>query len=246
MPSRLEGKRALVTAAAQGIGTAVAQRLTAEGAEVIAGDINGEGLSVLKHTVFSTEVFDGSDPIALAAVVAAQDRPIDILVNCVGWVHQGTILDCDLDAWKRSFTLNIDSVYHAIQAVLPGMIAQGRGSIINIASIASSVKAVANRAAYSATKAAVIGLTKSVSIDYVGKGIRCNAICPGTIESPSLQDRINSFADPVKARGDFISRQPMGRLGKPDEIAGLSAYLASDESAFMTGSVVIIDGGMAA
>jgi 2-keto-3-deoxy-L-fuconate dehydrogenase len=244
--SRLAGKRALVTAGAQGIGAAVAKRLAAEGAQVVASDLNGAKLQELESKVFSTAIVDGTDPEAVGALIAAQDRHIDILVNCVGWVHQGAILECDFAAWKRSFALNIDSVFHAVQAVLPGMIANGGGSIINIASIASSVKAVPNRAAYSATKAAVIGLTKSVSIDYVTQGVRCNAICPGTIDSPSLQERINSFADPIQARRDFIDRQPMGRLGEAEEIAAFCAYLASDESVFMTGSVSIIDGGMAA
>ncbi|MCW5706885.1 SDR family oxidoreductase [Shinella sp.] len=239
---RLVGKTAFVTAAAQGIGRAIAERLAQEGASVIAGDLNAAKLEELQELGIKTQAFDASDGAAVADVLGSH-RNLDVLVNCVGWVHHGTILDADEQAWNRSFKLNIDPMYHAIRAALPDMLAAGRGSIVNISSAASSIKGFPNRAAYGTTKAAVIGLTKAVAADYVGQGVRCNAICPGTIASPSLEDRINAFDDPVAARAAFISRQPMGRLGTPAEVAALAAYLASDESQFMTGSVVLLDGG---
>jgi 2-keto-3-deoxy-L-fuconate dehydrogenase len=241
MPGRLAGKIAIVTAAAQGIGRAIAERFHAEGAKVHACDISAEHLQGLPPEV-STHVLDCTDEAAVKATFG-EIGPVDILVNAVGWVFHGTILDTPLDAWKRSFEINVDSAYFAIRAVLPGMLAAGHGSIINIASPASSVKGFPNRTAYGATKAAMIGLTKGIVADYVTQGIRCNAICPGTVETPSLQYRINQFDDPVAARAAFIARQPMGRLGRPEEIAGLAAYMASDESGYMTGSVVMIDGG---
>ena len=241
-PRRLVGKKAIVTAAAQGIGLAIAIRLADEGADVVACDINNEKLSELSHPQITKRVFDASDELTVNEHFS-EIGPVDILVNCVGWVFHGTVLETDVKNWHKSFQINVDSAFFAIKAALPGMISIGGGSIITIASAASSVKGFPNRAAYGATKAALVGLTKAVAADHVGQNIRCNAICPGTIESPSLGERINAFADPVAARAAFIARQPMGRLGTPGEIAALAAYMASDESAYMTGSAVIIDGG---
>jgi len=238
---RLAGKHAFVTGAAQGIGRACAVRLAREGAEVVAVDIKEIDLSGIGDLSMRTLKFDATDPVALAEALSGLDR-LDVLVNCVGWVHHGTILDCTAEDWNNTFRINVDSYFHATRLALPTMLRHGGGSIINIASPASSIKAVPFRAAYSASKAAVLGLTKSVAIDFVAKGIRCNAICPGTTASPSLEDRIHAFADPVAARAAFIARQPMGRLGTPEEMAGLCAYLASDESSFMTGAFVVIDG----
>lgn len=244
-PNRLAGKNILVTAAAQGIGRASALRFAAEGAKVTAVDINAAVLSQLKHPNIETSVLDAADGAAIKAFTGESPQ-FDVLLNAVGRVHQGTILDVDDAEWALSFKLNIEAYYHTIKALLPAMLARRRGSIINIASVASSLRAVPNRAVYSATKAAVIGLTKSIAIDFAPHGVRCNAISPGTIATPSLDERINSFADPVAARAAFIDRQPMRRLGEADEIAALCAYLASDESAFMTGAVLTIDGGMTA
>lgn len=244
-PKRLAGKTILVTAAAQGIGRASALRFANEGAKVTAVDINGQVLSQLKHPNIETAVLDAADGQAIKAFIGASSH-FDVLLNAVGRVHQGTILDVDEAEWALSFRLNVEAYFHTIKALLPAMLARRQGSIINIASVASSLRAVPNRAVYSATKAAVIGLTKSVAIDFAPQGIRCNAISPGTIATPSLDERINSFADPVAARAAFVERQPMRRLGEADEIAALCAYLASDESAFMTGAVLTIDGGMTA
>jgi len=240
---RLQGKRAVITAAAQGIGRATAERFFAEGAEVFATDINEDCLRELSGSM-RTAVVDGANARQVSEFFAATG-PIDILVNCVGYVHQGTILECSYEQWQHSMRVNIDSMYHAIHAALPAMLSRQGGSIINIASIASTVKGVPRRAAYATGKAAVIGLTKSVAIDFVGAGVRCNAICPGTTQTPSLDDRINSFDNPEEARRAFIARQPMNRLGQPEEIAGMATYLASDESRFATGAVFIIDGGYA-
>jgi 2-keto-3-deoxy-L-fuconate dehydrogenase len=242
---RLVGKQVFVIAAAQGIGRAIAIRLCEEGAVVTAADINGERLCEIERPGITTMVFDATKIDALAQALGEPER-IDVLVNCLGWVHQGTILDCTPEDWAKSFRINFDPFYQATRLVLPRMLAAGGGNIINIASPASSMKATPNRAAYSASKAAILGLTKSVAIDFVRQGIRCNAICPGTTESPSLEERIHSFPDPVAARAAFIARQPMGRLGKPEEIAALCAYLASDESDFVTGSFLVIDGGATA
>jgi 2-keto-3-deoxy-L-fuconate dehydrogenase len=242
---RLEGKTALVTAAAQGIGKATALRFAGEGARVIATDINAGLLATLEGC--ETRVLDVTKDDAVKAI-AAEIGPIDILFNCAGYVHSGTILECEPDAWAFSFDLNVTAMYRTIRAFLPGMLAKGAGSIVNMASAASSVKGVPNRFAYGASKAAVIGLSKSVAADFVARGIRCNAICPGTIESPSLHERISTQAASTGQSLDqvqkaFVARQPVGRIGKPEEIAALAAYLASDEAAFTTGTIHMIDGG---
>ena len=244
MSGRLQGKNALVTAAAQGIGRAVALAFAREGAAVTATDVNLDKLQELASTpgiaVHKLDVTDKSAIVNLAAEL----RTPQILVNCAGFVHHGTILDCTDQEWNFAFDLNVRSMYYIITALLPRMLEQGGGSIINIASVAGSIKGIPNRFVYGASKAAVIGLTKSIAIDYVKRGIRCNAVCPGTIDTPSLGDRINAFADPVQARKDFIARQPMGRLGNAEEVGDLCVYLGSDDSVFMTGQTVIIDGGV--
>jgi len=241
---RLQGKTALVTAAAQGIGRATALAFAREGATVIATDVNMDKLDEIASTPgVSVRKLDVTDGAAIAAL--AKDIPTPhVLVNCAGFVHHGTILDCTMKDWDFSFNLNVRSMYLVIQALLPRMLDNAGGSIINIASVAGSIKGIPNRFVYGASKAAVIGLTKSIAIDYVKRGIRCNAVCPGTIDIPSLGDRINAFADPAQARKDFIARQPMGRLGNAEEIGNMCVYLASDDSVFMTGQTVIIDGGV--
>ncbi len=244
MSGRLQGKTALVTAAAQGIGRATALAYAREGAAVIATDINTEKLGEIASTAgIKVRRLDVTDPPAIVSLATEIPVP-NILVNCAGFVHHGTVLDCSMKDWDFSFNLNVRSMYLLIQALLPRMLDNGGGSIVNIASVAGSIKGIPNRFVYGASKAAVIGLTKSIAIDYVKRGIRCNAVCPGTIDTPSLGDRINAFADPVKARADFIARQPMGRLGRAEEIADLCVYLGSDESVFMTGQTVINDGGV--
>ena len=244
MSGRLRGKIALVTAAAQGIGRATALAFARESARVIATDINTEKLSEIASTPgIEVRRLDVTDPEAIASLSTAVSAP-NVLVNCAGFVHHGTVLECSMKDWDFSFNLNVRSMYLLIQALLPRMLDNGGGSIVNIASVAGSIKGIPNRFVYGASKAAVIGLTKSIAIDYVKRGIRCNAVCPGTIDTPSLADRINAFADPVKARADFIARQPMGRLGTAEEIAELCVYLGSDESVFMTGQTVINDGGV--
>jgi 2-keto-3-deoxy-L-fuconate dehydrogenase len=243
MSGRLTGKSAIITAAAMGIGRATALAFAREGARVIATDINADALEDLaKAAAIETRVLDVRSPAAMAAVAAEFPAP-DILFNCAGIVHHGTVLECDDDAFDRSFDLNVKSMMRMIRALLPGMLARGSGSIVNIASVASSVIAVPNRFVYGASKAAVIGLTKSVALDFVTKGIRCNAICPGTIDSPSLQDRIRAQGDFEAARAAFVARQPMGRLGTPEEVAHLAVFLASDEASFVTGSIFVADGG---
>jgi len=243
MGNRLAGKTAFVTAAAQGIGAASARLFAAEGAKVIATDIDEGKLAALSGvpgiTVRKLDVMDKAAINAAAAAVG----PIDVLFNCAGFVHNGTILDCDDKAWDFSMNLNVRSMFWTVQAFLPGMLAKGKGTIVNMSSGCSSIKGAANRFVYGTTKAAVIGLTKSITADYVGKGIRANAICPGTVDTPSLQDRIDTAADPVAQRKLFISRQPMGRLGTAEEIADLALFLASDESSFITGAEFKIDGG---
>jgi 2-keto-3-deoxy-L-fuconate dehydrogenase len=244
MSKRLNGKRALVTAAGQGIGRATALAFAAEGADVIATDINERTLAELAKTqpAIATQRLDVTDQNTVDAA-ARSIGAVDVLFNCAGFVHHGSILECPPDAWSFSLELNLTSMYRMIRAFLPAMLAAGGGSIVNMASVASSVKGAANRCVYGATKAGVIGLTKSVAADYVARGIRCNAICPGTVETPSLGDRINAFADPIAARADFIKRQPMGRLGTAEEVALLAVYLASDESTYTTGTIHLIDGG---
>ena len=241
---RLQGKHILITAAGQGIGKATVLAMVAEGATVWATDVNAsllEGFKGMEH--IHTAVLDVMDKAAIQAQVAAMDR-IDGLFNCAGYVHSGTALTATDDDWNMAFNLNARSQFWAIQVALPKMIAQGGGSIINMSSVASSVKGLPNRFVYGASKAAVIGLTKAVAADHVRQGIRCNAICPGTVDTPSLQDRINSQADPVQARKDFIERQPMGRLAQAHEIAPIVVFLASDESQFTTGQAYSVDGGM--
>lgn len=249
MSGRLLNKRALVTAAGQGIGAATARAFAAEGAEVLATDINEGLLSALSGVRgIETRRLDVTDAAAIQAVVAAAGS-FDILFNCAGFVAHGSILDCDEKDWDFSFELNVKAMYRMVRAVLPAMIEAGGGSIINMASVASSVKGVPVRCAYGASKAAVIGLTKSVAADFVSQQVRCNAICPGTVQSPSLDQRI---ADQAAASGSsaeavrdaFVARQPMGRVGSADEIAALAVYLASDESAFTTGTTIVVDGGM--
>ena len=249
MAGRLVGKTALVTAAGQGMGQACAMQMAAEGAAVYATDVNAELLEgyrgVANVTARRLDVLDD------AAVRKAFEElpPLDVLFNCAGYVHHGTILECAPKDWEFSMNLNVRAMYVAIQAALPKMLERhektGRGtSIINMASVAGSIKGIPNRFVYGTSKAAVIGLTKSVAADFVQKGIRCNAIAPGTVDTPSLGDRISAFADPVEARKMFIARQPMGRLAKAEEIAPIVIYLASDESAFATGQVFSVDGGM--
>ena len=240
MAGALSGRTALVTAAGAGIGRASALRFAAEGARVIATDVDTAALAGL----------DGCQTMALDVTVpAAIDRvrdavgTVDVLFNCAGYVHAGTILDLDDAAWDRSVAINVTAMMRTIRAFLPGMIAQGRGSVVNMASIASSVKGIPNRFAYGATKAAVIGLTKSIAADFVGQGIRCNAIAPGTVDTPSLRQRLRDTGDEAAALAAFQARQPMGRLGTADEIASLALYLASDASSFTTGAVHVIDGG---
>jgi len=246
MVGRLDGKIALLTAAAAGIGRATAEAFAAEGARIIATDLNLDGLQGLAG---ETRRLDVRSTEAVAAL-ALEVGPIDILFNCAGFVHHGTILDCSEGDWDFSFDLNVKSMHRTIRAFLPGMLEKGGGSIVNIASGASSVRGIPNRYLYGASKAAVIGLTKAVAADFIRRGIRCNAICPATVESPSLDHRIAALAQQsgqsVEAvRGAFIERQPMGRIGKPEEVAALAVYLASDESAFTTGQAHLIDGGFA-
>ena len=244
MSERLKGKTAVVTSAGQGIGRASALAMANEGATVWASDIRDDLLATLKneHSNIKTLVLDVLKPEAIAAAAAQTGAP-DILFNCSGFVHHGTILEVDEAAWDFSFNLNTRAHFRMIKAYLPGMLEKARGSIINMASVASSIKGAPNRFVYGATKAAVIGMTKAVAADYVTKGIRVNAICPGTVETPSLYDRMRAQGDFEKAKATFISRQPMGRLAQADEIASMVVYLASDESAFITGQAFIIDGG---
>jgi 2-keto-3-deoxy-L-fuconate dehydrogenase len=246
MGDRLSGKKALITAAAQGIGRASALAFAAEGAEVIATDIDGAKLEALrsgakgKLRIRKLDVSDAAAVTALAGEVGA----LDVLFNCAGFVHHGTILECSERDWDFTMNLNVRSMYRLIRAVLPAMLASGRGaSIINMSSGASSVRGAPNRFVYGTSKAAVIGLTKAVAVDFIKQGIRCNAICPGTVATPSLEERIAAQGGTQAVRDAFVQRQPMGRLGTPEEIAALAVYLASDESSFTTGAIHLIDGG---
>ena len=242
MSGRLAGKRAFITAAAQGIGRATAETFLAEGAQVIATDINTDILGQLSGDVI-VEKLDARDGAAIGEA-AQRHGAVDILFNCAGFVHNGTILESSDDEWDFAFDLNVKSMYRVTKAFLPAMIGNGGGSIVNTSSIASAAKGIVSRCIYSASKAAVTGLTKSIAADYVGVGIRCNAIAPGTIDTPSLGDRINAADDPAQQRKDFIARQPMGRLGTAQEVANLVLFLASDESAFCTGQLYTVDGGV--
>jgi 2-keto-3-deoxy-L-fuconate dehydrogenase len=239
---RLTGKTALLTAAGQGIGRASALAMAREGARVIATDVNEAALAILAAEGLQTRRLDVRDPASIAAAVAAAG-PVDVLFNCAGFVAAGSILDCDEDQWAFSLDLNMTAMYRMCRSFLPGMLAKGSGSIINMASVAGSVIAAPNRFVYGATKAGVIGMTKAIAADFVTKGIRCNAICPGTVESPSLEQRLRDTGDYDAARAAFIARQPIGRIGKPEEIAALVVYLASDESTYTTGVAHVIDGG---
>ena len=251
MADRLAGKTAFVTAAGQGIGRAVVEAFVREGARVVATDIDEtllEGMVGMPGiTTRRLDVTDGNAVLA-ASVEALARGPVEILFNAAGFVHAGSILDCDELAWDRSFDLNVRSMYRTVRAFLPAMLERGGGSIVNVASVVGSLKAAPNRFVYGTTKGAVIGLTKAIAADYVTRGVRCNAICPGTIETPSLGERISAQAAASRAsesdvRAGFVSRQPMGRLGTAAEIASLAVYLASDESAFTTGTTQVIDGG---
>lgn len=244
MAGRLQGKTALLTAAGQGIGRATAEAFIAEGAEVIATDLK---LDLLGGLSCRTEQLDVMDQASIRALIGSLPH-IEVLFNCAGFVHHGSILDCSDADWAFSFNLNVRSMFWTMKAAIPKMLEQGGGSIINMASVASSVKGAPNRFVYGATKAAVIGMTKATAADFVTKGIRVNAICPGTVESPSWKDRVvgqakQSGASEEEVRQAFIARQPMGRVGKPEEIAALAVYLASEESAFTTGTIHIVDGG---
>ena len=246
MTARLKNKRTLITAAGQGIGLATALAFANEGAEVVATDINPDTLNSLsnENPRIETRLLDVTKPEEIQQA-AEETGPIDVLFNCAGFVHHGTILDCEENDWEFSFNLNVRSMYRMIRAFLPAMLEAGGGNIINMSSVASSVMGLPNRFVYGASKAAVIGLTKSVAKDYIKQGIRCNAICPGTVESPSLQERIKAQGGNLEeVRAAFIARQPIGRIGTPEEIAAIAVYLASDESAYTTGVAFSIDGGM--
>ena len=243
MTQRLAGKCALITGAGQGIGKAIAQAYCAEGARVIATDINAASLEKLAvELAVETVHLDVTDRETIARC-AAQYGEVNVLVNCSGVVVNGTVLDCTDDDWDLSMAVNVRAMYHMIAAFLPSMLERGDGCIVNIASIVSSLKGAVNRFAYGASKGAVLGVTKSIAIDFIEQGIRCNAICPGTIDSPSLQERLHATGDYAAAREAFISRQPMRRLGKIEEVAAAATMLAADESAFMTGTEIVIDGG---
>jgi len=246
MAGRLAGKTAFVTAAAQGIGRATALAFAAEGARVIATDLNAAKVGEIASAAITTAALDARDPAAIAAAAQAAGV-VDILFNCAGFVHQGTVLEATEEEWEVAFDLNVKSMFRTIRAFLPGMLARGSGAIVNMASAASSVKGAPRRFVYGSTKAAVIGLTKSVAIDFIGQGVRCNCICPATVQTPSLDERIAVNAAAAgsmdAARAAFIARQPLGRFASAEEIAALAVYLASDEAAFVTGQALVIDGG---
>jgi 2-keto-3-deoxy-L-fuconate dehydrogenase len=250
MSNRLQDKVALITAAGQGIGRAIAERFAAEGAKVIATDLDAGKLKGLNATLHKLDVLAQADIDALRRDVAGAFGPPDILVNCAGYVHQGTVLDCTDKDWDFSFDLNVKSMHRMIKTFLPAMLEKKSGSILNVASAVSSIRGVPNRYVYGTTKAAVIGLTKAVAADFIKQGIRCNAICPGTIESPSLGERISAVSQESgraldAVRQGFVERQPMGRLGTPEEVAWLALFLASDEASYITGQAHLVDGGMA-
>ena len=250
MSNRLEGKVALVTAAGQGIGRAIAEKFADEGAKVIATDLDSNKLQGLRAKLRKLDVRSQDDIDAFGRDIAREFGPLDVLVNCAGYVHQGTVFDCTDKDWDFSFDLNVKSMHRTIKAFLPGMLEKKSGSIVNVASVVSSIRGVPNRYVYGATKAAVIGLTKAVAADFIKQGIRCNAVCPGTIESPSLGERMKAVSaetgrPPNSVREDFVARQPMGRLGTPEEVAWLALFLASDEASYITGQAHLVDGGMA-
>jgi 2-keto-3-deoxy-L-fuconate dehydrogenase len=250
MSNRLDGKVALVTAAGQGIGRAIAERFAAEGAKLIATDLEANKLQGLRGKLRKLDVLASDDIETLRRDIGREFGAVDVLVNCAGYVHQGTALDCSDKDWDFSFNLNVKSMHHMIKTFLPGMLEKKSGAIVNIASAVSSIRGVPNRYVYGATKAAVIGLTKAVAADFIKQGIRCNAVCPGTIESPSLGERITAVSQETgrsldAVRQDFVGRQPMGRLGTPEEVAALALFLASDESSYITGHTHLVDGGMA-
>ena len=242
--NRLQGKTALISATGQGMGRAAALAFAREGANVIATDVRADLLEGFKGmSGVTTRALDVLDDAAVAKA-ADEIGAVDILFNCAGYVHQGTILECAPEDWDLSFNLNVRSMFIMTRAMLPKMIAKGGGVILNMASVLGAHKAAPNRLAYAASKAAVVGLTRAIAIDHVRQNIRCNCVCPGTVDTPSLGDRINAFADPVQARKDFVNRQPMGRLATAEEIAETFIYLVSDESSFMTGQAIFVDGGM--
>ncbi len=251
MAKRLQGKVALVTAAGQGIGRAIAEAFAAEGARVIATDVDESKLDDIRSAKrLKLDARSTASVEAIANQVAAEFGALDVLVNCAGYVHHGSVLDCSEQDWDFSFDLNVKSMHRTIRAFLPGMLEKKAGSIVNISSAVSSIRGVPDRYAYSATKAAVIGLTKAVAADFVRQGIRANAICPGTIDSPSLEDRIQERSQTTgktvaEVERAFIERQPMGRLGRPEEVAALAVFLASDEASYITGQPHLVDGGMA-
>lgn len=244
MTTRLAGKKVLITAAGQGIGRATALAMAAEGAKVIATDINEQilGTLVIESSLIQCRMLDVLDKEAIAAV-AKKLGAVDVLFNCAGHVHHGSILECTDEEWDFAFDLNVKAQYRLTKALLPEMMKAGGASIVNMSSVVSSIVGAKDRFAYTASKAAVIGMTKSIATDYATQGIRCNAICPGAVESPSLEERLHAQGDYKEARAGFIARQPMGRIGLPEEIAALAVYLASDESAYMTGQAIAIDGG---
>ncbi|HEX6634090.1 MAG TPA: SDR family oxidoreductase [Usitatibacter sp.] len=244
MANRLQGKRALVTAAGAGMGRAAALAFAREGARVLATDVNAELLKDLAGKAgIETARLDVLDDAAVAAFVG-KTGAVDILFNCAGWVHQGSILDCSIEDWDRSFDLNVRSMFVTCKAMVPKMVAAGGGVILNMSSVLGAGKAAPNRLAYASSKAAVQGFTRALALDHVKQGIRVNCVCPGTVDTPSLGERIKAFADPVQARKDFVARQPMGRLATAEEIAETFVFLVSDESSFMTGQAVYVDGGM--
>jgi 2-keto-3-deoxy-L-fuconate dehydrogenase len=250
MSGRLQGKVALVTAAGQGIGRAIAEKFADEGAKVVATDLDPNKLEGLRAKPRKLDARSQDDIDALGRDIGREFGPLDILVNCAGYVHHGTVLDCSDKDWEFSFDLNVKSMHRTIKTFLPAMLEKKAGSIVNIASTASSIRGIPNRYVYGTTKAAVIGLTKAVAADFIKQGIRCNAICPGTIESPSLEERITEQSrqtgrSPDLVRQDFVARQPMGRLGRPEEVAWLALFLGSDEASYITGHAYLVDGGMA-